>query len=142
MDVSKYMAKGFIKPDDVRVPREERIINVYESNRYDCLVLDFESGDQLSLNPITTRVLGKAYGTESDYWRDQVIELSHGTYKNKDGEDKDTVLVKPISAPKQHDGPAQRHHHCNRRRQRGVTWTTKSRSEETEMIRGRLTQSV
>jgi hypothetical protein len=107
MDVSKYMAKGFIKPDDVRVTRQERIVNVYESNRYDCLVLDFESGDQLSLNPITTRVLGKAYGTESDYWRDQVIELSHGTYKNKDGEDKDTVLVKPISAPKQHDGPAQ-----------------------------------
>jgi hypothetical protein len=98
MDVSKYMAKGFIKPDDVRVPRQERIVNVYPSDRYECLVLDLESGDQLSLNPITTRVLGKTYGTESDQWRDQVIELSHGTYK-KDGEDKDTILVKPISLP-------------------------------------------
>jgi hypothetical protein len=100
MDVSRYMAKGFIKPDDVRVPREERIINVYESDRYDCLVLDFESGDQLSLNPITTRVLGKAYNTESNYWIGQLIELSCGTYKNKDNETKETVVVKPISPPK------------------------------------------
>jgi hypothetical protein len=101
MDVSKYMAKGFIKPDDVRSgPRQERIVNVYPSERYDCLVLDLESGDQLSLNPITTRVLGKAHGTESNHWRGQVIELSCGTYKNKDGEEKETVLVKPISLPK------------------------------------------
>src|SRR6516165_12522222 len=100
MDVSKYMAKGFIKPDDVRSgPRQERIVNVYPSERYDCLVLDLESGNQLSLNPITTRVLGKAYGTESNYWRGHVIELSHGTYLNKDGEEKETVLVKPISLP-------------------------------------------
>jgi hypothetical protein len=60
MDVAKYMAKSFIKPDDVRVPQRERIINVYPSDRYDCLVLHFESGDQLLLNPITTRVLGNA----------------------------------------------------------------------------------
>jgi hypothetical protein len=98
MDISKYMAKGFIKPDDVRVPRQERIVNVYPSDRYECLVLDLESGDQLSLNPITTRVLGKAYGTESNQWRGHVIELSHGTYQ-KDGEEKDTISVKPISSP-------------------------------------------
>jgi len=98
MDVGKYMAKSFIKPDDVRVPQRERIVNVYPSARYDCLILDLESGDQLSLNPITTRVLGKAYGTESDHWRGHVIELSCGQY-TKDGEEKDTVVVKPISLP-------------------------------------------
>jgi hypothetical protein len=99
MDVSKYMAKGFIKPGDVHVPRHEKILTVYPSEKYDCLVLDLESGDQLSLNPITTRVLGKAYGTESNHWSGHVIELSRGTYKSKDGEEKETVLVKPISLP-------------------------------------------
>jgi hypothetical protein len=89
---------------EVRVgPRQERIVNVYRSERYDCPVLDLESGDQLSCNPITTRVLGKAYGTESDRWHGHVIELSYGTYKNKDGEEKETVLVKPISLP-EHTG--------------------------------------
>ena len=92
------MAKGFIKPDDVRVPRQERIVNVYPSDRYDRLVLELESGDQLSLNSITTRVLGKAYGTESDKWRGHVIELSYDTYP-KDGEEKPTTKVKPISLP-------------------------------------------
>jgi hypothetical protein len=105
MDISKYMAKGFVKPDDVRVPRQERIVNVYESDRYDCLVLDLESGDQLSLNPITTRVLGKAYGTDADHWRQQLIELSCGTYKNKDNETKETVIVKPVSPPHDTNGP-------------------------------------
>src|SRR6516165_10704895 len=101
MDVSKYMAKGFIKPGDVRSgPRQECIVNVYPSERYDCLVLDLESGDQLSLNKKTTSVLAKAYGTESDHWRGHVIELSHGTYKDKDtGEEKETVHVKTISLP-------------------------------------------
>jgi hypothetical protein len=100
MDVSKYMAKAFIKPDDVRSgPRQERIVNVYKSERYDCPVLDLESGDQLSCSPITTRVLGKAYGTESDHWHGHVIELSYGTY-NKDGEEKEKVVVKTISLPK------------------------------------------
>jgi hypothetical protein len=98
MDVSKYMAKGFIKPDDVRTPRQERIVNVYVSDRFDCVVIDLESGDQLSLNPFTTRMLGKAYGTESDNWLGHVIELSYGTYK-KDNEDKDTIVVKPVSLP-------------------------------------------
>jgi hypothetical protein len=98
MDVSKYMAKAFIKPNDVRVPKRERIVTVYPSDRYECLVLDFESGDQLSLNPITTRVLGKAYGPESNHWRGHVIELSCGFY-NKDGQEKETVVVKPVSLP-------------------------------------------
>ena len=78
MDVSKYMAKTFIKPDDVRVgPRQERIVNVYRSEKYNCLVLDFESGDQLSLNPITTLVLGKAYGTESNHWLEARPLVAH-----------------------------------------------------------------
>jgi hypothetical protein len=105
MDVTKYMAKSFIKPDDVRVPQRERIVNVYRSDRYDCLVLELESGDQLSLNPITTRVLEKTYGTESDRWRGHVIELSCRRYKTTDGEEKDTVDAKPISSPKQTTEP-------------------------------------
>ena len=60
MDTRKY-GSGFVKPEDVRDgPRQEKIINVYISEKYDCLVLDLESGDQLSLNNTTTRVMNRA----------------------------------------------------------------------------------
>jgi len=97
MDMRKY-GSAFIKPDDVRDGhRQERIVNVYVSEKYNCPVLDFESGDQLSLNVTNTRVMNKAYTTESDNWLGHVIELSLGTYTNKDDETKETVVLKPIS---------------------------------------------
>lgn len=97
MDTRKY-GSAFIKPDDVRDgARQERIINVSVSEKYDNLVLELESGDQLSLNPITTRILNRAYGIESDDWRGHVVELSLGTYTTRDGEAKETVTVKPVS---------------------------------------------
>src|SRR5262249_6360006 len=92
----KY-GSAFIKPDDVRDgPRQERIVNVYVSEKYNCPVLDFESGDQLSLNVTNTRIMNKAYTTESDNWLGHVIELSLGTYTYKD-ETNETVVVRPIS---------------------------------------------
>jgi hypothetical protein len=100
MDMRKY-GSIFIKPDDVRDgPREERIVNVYESEKYHCPVLDLESGDQFSVNATNTRILNKAYGWESDNWLGQVIELSLGHYKDWRGdqpEEKETVVVRPIS---------------------------------------------
>jgi len=96
MDMRKY-GSAFIKPDDVRDgPRQERIVNVYVSEKYNCPVLDFESGDQLSLNVTNTRIMNKAYTTESDNWLGHVIELSLGTYTYKD-ETNETVVVRPIS---------------------------------------------
>ena len=98
MDTRKY-GSGFVKPEDVRDgPRQEKIINVYISEKYDCLVLDLESGDQLSLNNTTTRVMNRAYTTESDNWLGQEIELSLGHYTDsRDGNEKETIVVRPIS---------------------------------------------
>src|SRR5262245_44904614 len=100
MDMRKY-GSAFIKPDDVRDgPRQERIVNVYVSEKYNCPVLDFESGDQLSLNVTNTRAMNKAYTTESDNWLDQVVELSLGHYTDRRGdapEEKETVVLRPIS---------------------------------------------
>ena len=100
MDMRKY-GSAFIKPDDVRDgPRQERIVNVYVSEKYNCPVLEFESGDQLSLNVTNTRVMNKAYTNESDNWLDQVVELSLGHYTDRRGdapEEKETVVLRPIS---------------------------------------------
>jgi hypothetical protein len=100
MDTKKY-GSGFIKPDDVRDgPRQERIIAVVENKKFDCLQLELESGDTFSLNMTTTRVLQKAYGFESDDWRDHVIELSLGYYKDRKSdppEEKETVVLRAVS---------------------------------------------
>jgi hypothetical protein len=100
MDMRKY-GSAFIRPEDVRDgPRQERIVNVYLSEKYSCPVLEFESGDQLLLNVTNTRVMNRAYTTESDNWLDQVVELSLGHYTDRRGDapkEKETVVVRPIS---------------------------------------------
>jgi hypothetical protein len=100
MDTRKY-GSVFLKPDDVRDgPRQERIIAVLESQKYSCLQLELESGDQFSLNTGNTRALQKAYGVESDDWLNHVIELSLGHYKDwktDPPEEKETVVLRPIS---------------------------------------------
>jgi hypothetical protein len=101
MDMRKY-SSGFIKPDDVREsPRQERIIHIFESEKYGCPVLEFESGDQFSLNASNNKILCKAYGWESDHWLNHVIELSLGHYKDwrtDPPEEKETVVIRAISA--------------------------------------------
>jgi len=100
MDMRKF-GSAFIKPDDVRDgPREERIVNVYESDKYNCPVLDLESGDQISLNNTNVRTLCKAWGVESDDWIGQTVQLELGYYSDwrKDPpEQKETVVVRAIS---------------------------------------------
>lgn len=98
VDVRKYTS-GYIMPDDLRDgSRQERIVNVYISEKHDVPVLEFESGDQLIAWASIGRVLARAYGFESDDWRGHVVELSLGTYTNKNGETKDTIVLKPISS--------------------------------------------
>ena len=100
MDTRKYGA-GFVKPEDVRDgPRQEKIVNVYISEKFKCPVLDFESGDQFSLNVTNTRVMNRAYTTESDKWLQQVVELLLGHYTDYSGktpEERETVVLRPIS---------------------------------------------
>ena len=99
VDVRKY-ATGLILPDDVREgARQERIINVYISDKFDVPVLVFESGDEFLCWPSNGRVLAKAYGYESEDWRGHVVELSLGSYVDKkDGQTKDTVILKTITS--------------------------------------------
>jgi hypothetical protein len=100
MDTRKY-GSAFLRPDDVRDgPRQERIVAVLESQRFDRLVLELEGGNQFSLNVGNTRNLQKAYGPESDNWRGQVIELSLGHYEDwhtDPPEKKETVTLRPVS---------------------------------------------
>jgi hypothetical protein len=98
-NMKKYTT-GLILPDDVRNgARQERIINVYVSEKFDVPVLVFESGDEFLVWPSNGRVLARAYGFESEDWRGHVVELSLGSYVDKkDGETKDTVILKTISS--------------------------------------------
>jgi hypothetical protein len=98
MDMRKYTS-GFIMPDDVRDgPRVERIISVYLSDKHQVPVLELESGDQFLAWPSVGRVLARAYGFDSDEWRGHTIELSLGSYTDKNGDAKDTVVLKPLSS--------------------------------------------
>jgi hypothetical protein len=101
MDMRKYTS-GFIKPDHVREgPRQETIVNVYESEKYGHPVLEFESGDSLSLNSTNNRLLCQAWGFESDAWLGQTVEVGLGHYRDWRSDppaDKETVTVRAISA--------------------------------------------
>jgi hypothetical protein len=99
MDVRKYTS-GVVMPEDLHDgPRQERIINVYISEKHDVPVLEFESGDQLFAWPNIGRVLVRAYGYESADWVGHTVELSLGTYTDrKSGETKETIIIKAISS--------------------------------------------
>ena len=100
MDMRKY-ASGVIMPEDLRNgPRQERIINVYISQKHDVPVLVFESGDELFAWPNIARVLGRAYGFKDEKdWVGHVVKLSLGTYTDKKtGEEKDTIILEAVSS--------------------------------------------
>jgi hypothetical protein len=99
VDMRKY-ASGVVMPDDLRDgSRQERIINVYISEKHDVPVLEFESGDQLFAWPGIARPLVRAYGWESSDWLGHTVELSYGTYiDKKTDEEKGTIILKAISS--------------------------------------------
>jgi hypothetical protein len=82
MDVKQFAA-GPIKPDQVRDgPLVMKIINVYESEKYNVPVLELDNGDTFLLNVGNTRILAKAWGFETDAWLGLEVELSLGSYKD------------------------------------------------------------
>jgi hypothetical protein len=97
-----------VSVEDVREgPRREKIVAVSINEKFDCPQLEFESGDVFSLNVTNTRIMNRAYGPESDYWINQIIDLCLGHYTdNKDGKEKETVTVHPVSVrqPSPDDG--------------------------------------
>jgi len=97
MDMKKYAA-GLILPEHLHDgPRREVIINVYVSDKHDCPVLVFESGNELFAWRSIAGVLARAYGYDSDDWKGHTVELSLGTYVDKNGETKENIVLKAIS---------------------------------------------
>jgi len=112
VDVRKYTT-GFIRPEDLHDgSRQERIIHVYISDKHDCPVLEFESGDQLILWSGSNggRAMARAYGPESDNWIGHLVELSLGSYVDKKtNETKEYVILETKSPRKGSDnGGAER----------------------------------
>ena len=99
MDMTKYSGETFLKFDDVaNGPRRETIVDVGIGG-FDKPVLEFESGEKLSLNATNTRVLVKFYGKDSRDWVGVTIELFPGQTEFK-GAKQNSVLVRPISPGK------------------------------------------
>ena len=97
MDMRKYGA-GPVRPEDVRDgPLQEKIVDVSISEKFECPALHFETGNQFLLFNANARVMNRAYTTESNNWLGQVIELSLGHYTDNRGEEKETVVLKPVS---------------------------------------------
>ena len=102
-DMRKY-ASGLLRPEDLQGgTRIEKIINVYVNERLNAPILTFESGDEMVAWNSICRVLGREYGYESDEWVGHTIEISIGIYTNKDGEQKENIIVKPVSSRDQKD---------------------------------------
>lgn len=98
-NMKKY-ASGLIRPEDLHStgPRQERIVNVTINDKLNAPILTFESGEEMVAWNNVARVLARSYGFEDTDWVGHVIELSISTYTNRDGEEKETIVVKPISA--------------------------------------------
>jgi len=97
-DMRRY-ASGLLRPEDLNGgSREEKIVNVYVSEKLNAPILTFESGDEMVAWNQICRVLTRAYGYEDSDWIGHTIELSIGHYTNKDGEQKENIQVKPITS--------------------------------------------
>jgi hypothetical protein len=104
MDMRKYSA-GVIMPENLsEESRIEKIINIFEHEKHNCAVLEFESGDQLYLWPNLARVLNKAWGYDSENWLQQEVELSLGHYLDKKADpptEKECINIRAVSPAKQ-----------------------------------------
>jgi hypothetical protein len=98
-DMRKYAGTTFIKVDDLREgPREEMIAGL-EMGKYGRPVLQFESGDSLSLNGTNDKILLNAYGSNGKGWIGCVVELYVGL-TNFEGKPTESVLLRPVTPRK------------------------------------------
>ena len=102
-DMRRY-ASGLLRPEDLHDgPRQEKIINVYISEKLNVPILTFESGEEMCAWQNIARVLTRAYGFQDTDWLGRIIELSVGTYTNKDGDQKENIVIRAISTRDQKD---------------------------------------
>ena len=74
------------------------VIESVTEGKFDKPDLTFDDGTRLSLNVTNTRILARAYGTDSADWIDKEIELNVGETEYQ-GKLQESILVKPISPP-------------------------------------------
>ena len=97
-DMRKY-ASGLLRPEDLQGgTRTEKIVNVYINERLNAPILTFESGDEMVAWNSICRVLTREYGYEDSDWIGHTIELSIGFYTNKDGEQKENIILKTVTS--------------------------------------------
>ena len=97
MDVSKYLGSTFLKVADVKVYGPIRVVIVIiVEGKFDKPDLVFDDGTRLSLNVTNTRILARAYGTDTANWIDKEVELYVGETEYE-GEPQESILIKPIS---------------------------------------------
>ena len=74
------------------------VIESIVEGKFDKPDLVFDDGTRLTLNVTNTRILARAYGTDSASWIDKEIELNVGETKYQ-GKPQELILIKPISPP-------------------------------------------
>jgi hypothetical protein len=103
MDMRKFNT-GALRPVDLYDgPRVEKIVNVSESSKHDCAVLEFADGSQLFLWNNLARVLSRAWGYNSDDYLGQEVELSLDHYLDRKSDpptEKECIAIRAVSSPK------------------------------------------
>jgi hypothetical protein len=101
MDMREFRKTRFLKVEDYRKPRQERIAGVVPG-KYSKPDLVLESGDRLGLSATNIETLSDSYSWESEQWPGHLIELyvGQGPYE---GNMVDMVLIRPLS-PAEGDG--------------------------------------
>jgi hypothetical protein len=95
MDMTKY-SSNFVKAADVENgPIRRKIAGVVEG-KYDKADVIFETGDRLSVNATNNNTLMRLFGSDSDTWVGQEIELFLGEVKYQ-GTPQPAVRVRLIS---------------------------------------------
>ena len=104
MNLRQYMGTYYIGVDDIVAsgPRQETIVDIQLGN-YGRPDLYFKDGSRLSLNVTNTKILGRAYGDESEDSIGKAIEMYIGEIETRDGK-QNSVLIRPIS-PRSVEGP-------------------------------------
>lgn len=99
MNIDSYItSSGFITSDTVYGGPIRDTIADCKMGKYEKLNLHLQGGGILGLNQTNLRTLRNAWGPESENWVGKEIELSLGQTKWQ-GEDKDTVVLRPVSSP-------------------------------------------
>jgi len=93
-----HAAKGFLKPVDVKEPRQKKIVGV-EMSKFDKPVLTFGDGSRLGLNGTTTADLIQLFGSpdseefDSDDLLGHTVELYPGQLPDGNGGIQDGIRL-------------------------------------------------